>query len=253
MTDIEKTKGPLPLPTLPAHLTQFEHGFYDAAKKQLFLPLSRLSWVNLVTPRKNDDGTEKYGCEFIFPKNPENIKAIQQAVAAAAKKKFGADNKQWPSMKNMYRVKDGDVTIETFKKSLEDKATLAGGVVDPADLEKIPLQLTGMYHFSINSKDKPGLQNIDGSTITEVSDIYAGAFGLGLATAYGYDGTDKEGKPLKGVTFQLQGVVKVADGEKLSMNASEPVNLNEAFNLTKPLIDGTAQVSDDELVAFINV
>lgn len=150
----------------------------------------RLGYVHLWEPFSNIDGAEpKYSVMLLVPKtDKKTIAAIEKAQEAALEngkgKTFGGSiPKAW---KNTFR--DGD---------------------EEGDLEKNP-ELEGHMFMTISSKTKPGVVDGNVQPILDSTEVYSGCYARVSMNAYPFS---KSGN--KGVSFGLNHVMKVADGEFL--------------------------------------
>lgn len=150
----------------------------------------RLSYAHLFEPFSNiPDQEPKYSCVILIPKSDKaTVKKIFAAQAAAAElgksTKFGG--KIPANLASI--IKDGD---------------------EEADLERNP-EYEGHYYMSVSSKTKPGLVDQDVNPILDSTELYSGAYARVSINAFPYTFGTK-----KGVSFGLNHVQKVADGEFL--------------------------------------
>lgn len=159
----------------------------------------RLSYVNLVTPKAQNQGDEpKYSVQLLIPKtDTATIADIRAAINAAADK---AVTEKWGGVRpNM-----------DFASILHDGDGLKPDVGTPYATE-----CKGHYVLSASSKNKPGV--VDQSNINvelAPQDIYSGMYARVTLNFYGY----KNRKI--GVGCGLGNVMKTRDGEPLSGGAS---------------------------------
>jgi hypothetical protein len=146
----------------------------------------RLSYAHLFEPFAQTPGQEpKFSCTILIPKSDEKtVTAIKKAQLAAKKAKFG--DRPPTNLRNT--LHDGD---------------------EEADLERNP-EYAGHYFMAINSKTRPGVVDKDVNPIIDSTQVYSGCYALVQMNAYGYDNSGG-----KGITFGLNHVMKVADGEYL--------------------------------------
>lgn len=168
----------------------------DLALKKCITHAFRVSFPAIFTPKAFQDQAEKYSCVMLFDKNTDLSKAptdkagkpigisIKQAAFNAATEKWG-DKTKWP--KNLrLPFRDGDEREDTpgYKNTIFVTAT---------------------------SKTQPGLVNQRREAILSEQEFYAGCYARAELIAFAYD---KSGN--KGVSFSLQNVQKLRDGDKFS-------------------------------------
>lgn len=156
----------------------------------------RLSYAHLFEPYAQDETqTAKYSTMILVPKtDKKTIKAIEEAQQNAlqngkATKFNGSIPKSW---KNTFR--DADEEYET-----EDK--------DAADYRP---EMKGMMFMTVSSNTRPGIVDRAVQPILDATEVYSGCYArLSLnAAAFNTQGN-------KGVTFFVNHVQKLADGEAL--------------------------------------
>lgn len=162
----------------------------DIEKKKCLTPEFRVSFPHVFEKHSGFKEQEpKYSIVMLFPKNYD-LKELKRAAFNAAIEKWGPKEK-WPKNLRM-PFRDGD-----------EKQDLQG--------------YEGCYFISASSKQKPqvvGNKKIDGQFphITKEDDtFYAGCYARATLIAFAYD---KLGN--KGVSFSLQNVQKLKDGEPFS-------------------------------------
>lgn len=164
-------------------------------------PVVRLSFPQLFTPRsyKDDPDAKKiYRCDLIF--TPEQVKekyegkktqtvSLLAAKNNAAFDMWGPDKKKWPRF-NHPAIKKGDTNTNS-------EGEIRNGY-------------EGMYFVSPKTGEKypPKIVGRDGREITE-KDLYGGCWVRAQIVASAY-----ETGANKGVTFYLNQVMKVKDGER---------------------------------------
>lgn len=150
----------------------------------------RLSYVHLFEAYANDDTQDaKFSCTILIPKGDTvTLGKIKTAIAAAAEagkeKHFGG------------------------KVPNDVKTTLHDG--DDEDvLEKNP-EYAGHMYMSITSKTKPGIVDQQLNQILDSTEVYSGCYAVVSMNAFSYSA-----KGNKGVSFGLNHVMKVGDGDFL--------------------------------------
>lgn len=162
--------------------------------RKCLTPEFRVSFPNLFKAvgfkKEKDPAKFKYSVTMLFPKNVD-LSALKKAVFTAASEVHGTDKSKWPKNFEL-PFKDGD-----------DKAEIDG--------------YEGMIVVRASSKQRPGVIDRDKSVITEEDQsIYAGCYARATLVALCYGkGTEIDyGK--SGVSFMLQNVQKLRDGEAFS-------------------------------------
>jgi hypothetical protein len=178
-------------------------------------PKFRVMYPNVFRPRENtkEDGTKvmEYSLHIVFPKGTD-LSAITKAITDAAIEKWGADKSKWPKnlrnpvRKNEEREKDGKL---------------------PDGYEE------GGHFMNVRSKQKPGLVDANRQAIIDETAFYAGCWARAQINPYTY-----EAKGNKGVSFGLQNVQKMADGEPLSGR----MRAEDAF---EPVADAQGSTTED--------
>lgn len=154
-------------------------------KKPLRTPTARLSYPNLFRPRAVEEGKEKmYSCALIFDEDAQ--KTPEFAVLKAAAKQAAKD--KW-----------GDKIPSTLRSPFRDGA----------DKDQDGYG-SGKVFINISSKQKPGVVDGRKDPIEDENEVYAGCYVKASVRAYAYDT-----KGNKGVSFGLQNIQKVKDGEPL--------------------------------------
>lgn len=150
----------------------------------------RLSYVHLFEPYSQDnDSEEKYSCVILIPKSDKStLSKIDKAIKAAAE--AGKNSKY-----------DG-----TIPKNLV--TTLHDGD-EEGDLDKNP-EYEGHMFMSLSSKTRPGIVDADVNPILDSTEVYSGCYARVSMNAFPYNYKGK-----KGVSFGLNHVQKLADGDYL--------------------------------------
>ncbi len=163
----------------------------EANPKKVVTGRVRLSYCHLMEPRKvNLKDDPKYSTAIIIPKSDKaTLRAIKAAQEIAREE---GKSSKWGGRipKNLaYTLKDGD----------NEEVT---------DLERNP-EYEGCYYMNVSSgTTRPGIVGRDLEPITDSEEIYSGIYARVSMTAFPYDFQGN-----KGVSFGLNHVQKVADGE----------------------------------------
>jgi hypothetical protein len=150
----------------------------------------RLSYAHLFEPFSNNDGQPaKYSTTLLIPKTDKatiaKLEAAQQAALENGKTKTfgGSIPKNWVNT-----IHDGD---------------------EEADLKKNP-EYEGHMYMAVSSKTKPGVVDQNVQPILDSTEVYSGCYARVSINCYPFN---KSGN--KGVSFGLNHVQKLADGEFL--------------------------------------
>jgi len=158
--------------------------------EKVMTPRFKVSFPNVFRPGKAmQEGAEpKYGVAMLFATGAD-LSTLKQAAQEACVEKWGADKTKWPkNLRNPFRD--------------QGEKEFAG--YEP-----------GAIFVSATSKQKPGLVDASNQDILNESDFYAGCYARATVNAFCYD---KAGN--RGVSFGLNNVQKLADGEPLGGRAS---------------------------------
>lgn len=156
---------------------------------RVITPVGRISFPNLFMPRANKAGKLKYECAILFEEGTD-LSELKRAALAVAQEKYG------------------EKAAEMIRKG-----TLRWPLRSGESSEHYPDDVT---FLNVRSERKPGVVSVfpgpDGKPlpVTNPDDIYPGAFVRLSVTAFTYD---MDGN--RGVTFGLNNVQKVKDGERL--------------------------------------
>ena len=150
----------------------------------------RLSYVHLFEAYSSFEGQEpKFSTVILVPKtDTKTVNAIKAAQKLALENgktsKFGGSiPKNW---KNTFR--DGD---------------------EEGDLEKNP-EYAGHYFMTVSNRTRPGIVDNNVQPILDQTEVYSGSYARVSITAFPFSASGS-----KGVSFGLNHVQKLADGESL--------------------------------------
>lgn len=146
----------------------------------------RLSYAHLFEPHAIDGNEPKYSVSVIIPKSDkETLQAIKEAVAEAKEQGKGKWGGKVPAnIKTPLR--DGDIDREG------DEA------------------YAGCYFLNANSKNKPGIVDVNVQPILDSTEVYSGCYARLTLNFYAYNANGN-----KGIAAGLGNVQKLADGEPL--------------------------------------
>ena len=151
-------------------------------------PECRFSYPNVFRARQvNNVGEPKYSISLLFPKGAD-LSKLKQAAEAAAREKWGKD----------------------LPKNLRSPFLKAETLRDNASKPQLELE-DGMVVIRASSKQRPGLVDASMQDIIDESQFYAGCYGRASLRAFCYE---QQGN--RGVSFGLQNVQKLRDGEPLA-------------------------------------
>lgn len=160
----------------------------DIEKKKCITPRFRVSFPAIDKPKAFEGQEAKYSLVMCFDKD-EDISVLKRAWKNAGIEKWGADQTKWPKFKHK-TFRDGDKkepTMEGYENVIyctaSAKETNPPGVVD---------------------KQSRPMLNI-------ARDFYAGCYARAEVIAFAYDRAGN-----KGISFSLQNLQKLDDGERLS-------------------------------------
>jgi hypothetical protein len=168
------------------------------AKTKVVTGKVRLSYAHLFEAFSNNpDQPAKFSCAILIPKTDKaTIAALRAAQQAAleqgrAKQFGGSIPKNWSDT-----IHDGD---------------------EDADLDRNP-EYAGHLYMSVSSKTRPGIVDQDVQPILDSTEVYSGCYARVSINAFPYS---VQGN--KGVSFGLNHVQKIADGDFLGgrSNASD--------------------------------
>ena len=149
-------------------------------------PKFRVSFPNVFRPQINkmNPGAEpKYTLTMLFEKDAD-LSALKKAAGDAVIEKWGADKTKWPkNLRNPFRDQ-GDKEFEGYEP--------------------------GAIFITATSKQRPGLVDQKLQDIIEEKDFYPGCYARATVRAFTYDNNGN-----RGVSFGLQNIQKLADGEPL--------------------------------------
>lgn len=146
----------------------------------------RLSYAHLFEAHAIEGNEPKYSVSVIIPKSDtETLKAIKAAVDEA---------------KEQGKAKFGGKIPATLKTPLRD-----GDVERPDEGA-----YANCYFLNANSKNKPGIVDINVQPILDATEVYSGCYARLTLNFYPYSASGN-----KGIAAGLGNVQKLADGEPL--------------------------------------
>ena len=154
----------------------------------------RFSYANVLAPKANNDGKEKYSIQVLVPKKDTQAKqlidaAVEAAVQAGIPSKFSG--KRPPASKLKLPLRDGD---DEFPD-------------DPV--------YEGMWFFNASTSvdHRPGVRVLENNVMSEAidgDDFYSGCWGAVVVNFFAYNTSGNTG-----VAAGLNNVIKTRDDERL--------------------------------------
>ena len=176
--------------------------------KKILTPKFRVAFPNVFKPKLNQQNEPKYGLVMLFDKDTDMSKLKELADEAAREK--------WP--------KGVPTDLRSPFRDGNEKADKYEGFRDTIAV-------------TTNSSYKPGVVNQKVEEIINQEGFYAGCYARASVTAYAYE---KLGN--KGVSFSLENLQKLEDGEHMSGKTGPkddfgPVTVGEEKEVSKGLFD----------------
>jgi (2Fe-2S) ferredoxin len=156
----------------------------------------RLSYARLFKPKKNDQDKDVWSTVILIPKGDRATMAKLKKAAAKALElgiEKGKLRKGMSLDKAWTTLKDGD------------------------DMDEPVEAYEGHWYMNVNSYRAPGVVDRHKERLDDERDVYSGCYARVSLTAYPFDA-----KSNKGVTFGLENVQKLRDGEPLGGAPSDP-------------------------------
>lgn len=179
-------------------------------------PKFRVSFPNVFKARKNDlNGKDEFSVTAVFPKGTD-LSVLKKAANDAIVEKLGADKSKWP---------------KGLRNPIRDQAEREKEGKLPEGYE------AGAFFINLKATQRPGVVDQNVQDILEERDFYAGCWAIANVRAYYYDQ-----KGNKGVSFGLQNIQKVGDGDPLGGR----VRPTDAF---KPVEGASAPESAEDVFA----
>lgn len=153
----------------------------------------RLSWTKqLFEARKDDGGSDKYGCAILFPLGVDLTalaQAVQQTAAVTFPANMGPQGFNWAGLKT------------PFHDQAEKMSQYSG-------------YMGGAIFFNTSSKFKPVIVDARMNPIVEESRVYPGVWALAAVNPYGFN------NKTKGVGLGLQSLMIIADDDNVGKGAA---------------------------------
>jgi len=173
------------------------------SKTRVITPKFRVSFPQIFEPAAITEGADlKYSISMIFDKDTD-IKELKAACKQAIIDKWGENKNKWPS----------DLKTPFRKGSEKD--------LDGYDDDSIFARAA--------SNQRPGVLNEYKEPMADASELYAGCYARASVSAYAYDTAGN-----RGVTFGLNNILKVADGDRLDSHVSAEDDFADIEVAAKP-------------------
>lgn len=158
--------------------------------ENVITPQFRVSYAKVFRPEKNSlNDKMEYSLVAIFPPSAD-LAPLNKAIREAAVEKFGADQTKWPkNLRNPVRKNE-----EREKEGKLPDGYEAGG-----------------HFITLKSEQRPGLVDQNRQPIIDETAFYSGCYARAQVRPFGY-----LQKGNAGVSFGLQNLQKMADGDPLS-------------------------------------
>ncbi len=153
---------------------------------EVLTPPFLASFVHVFEPaamKGQPDDKKKYSVQAVFPKGT-NLKALEELAERALVEAFGANKKKWPAgLMRPFRDGNTKPKYDNYKDTI---------------------------FVNLSSKYKPGIVDKNRQDIIDPEELYSGCKARAKVNAYTFDFMGKAG-----VSFGLQSIQKLADGERL--------------------------------------
>lgn len=213
--------------------------------KILKTPEAVLSYPSLFTPRAMNEGDPpKYEATFVFAPGTD-LTEIKKAINEVGMEKWGD---KFPEMVRKGKVRLPIRTEWEEKGYPEDSVFFAAR--RHAEKDGRPLPPPGVVSVYPDEHDptKPAL-------ITDPSKVYAGCIVKGLVSVFAYT------KPNPGITFGLEGIQKIRDGDRLDgrvnpqsvfeVDESAFANLDAALAADEPEGDDVTPDEAEDILSLL--
>lgn len=153
----------------------------DIQKKKCITPVFRASFPNIFTAKSYKDQKAKFSITQLYPKSTD-LSPLKQAAHWACVETWGEDKSKWPKkLRSPFRDGDEKEDLDGYK---------------------------GMIFVNASSLKAPGVVDAQLQPFLNEADFYAGCYARAELIAFTYNESGNVG-----VSFSLQNVQKVKDGE----------------------------------------
>lgn len=174
-------------------------------------PKFRVGYERILKGEKTDNGDLKYPITLVFPAGAD-LSALKKAAEDVAKEEWGGKAKgvKMPFLKHTQTGQDGERYCDKMENLYEDD--------DDA------------FFIRAVSYSKPGLVDPMLNDIFEQEDFYSGCYARATVVAKTWENSGK-----KGVTFYVNNVQKMADGDRIGGVRTKAQNDFEAVESVEDL------------------
>lgn len=171
--------------------------------ENILTPEFRASFVFVFTPQKamKAGKPDKYSLTMLFPLGAD-LSSLKKAAAEAVQADFGSRLADTTPVNP--KLPDGLTKGQAFKARLKSPFRDQGE-------KSYEGYVPGAISVAVTSKDRPGIVDQDLNDIIEPSQFYSGAYARATVRVFTYE---VEGNV--GVSFGLQNIQKLRDGESLA-------------------------------------
>jgi len=179
----------------------------------LITPTFRVSYANVFVARAVNAGdTEKFSITMLFEKKGTDLAGMVAAAKAAKLAKWGAN----PPSRLRSPFRDGD---------------------DPEEEDRGEAYKGKIFVYA-SSTSKPGVLDEGKNPINSPEAFYSGCYAIASVNAFAY-----EAKGNKGISFGLNNLMKMADGERLDGHTSAEEDF-KSYDSFKPESDDLGMDDD---------
>ena len=171
---------------------------------KIVLSTHRVSYVHLDKPQAFDDGGEaKYSVTFLIPKKHPDVERVKGLINDIYKaNKESVFNKVSLTSPNFHNpLRDGDEYLDEHPDNLECR---------------------GCYFVKAASKSQPAVYGSDKQEILDLDEVYSGCYCRGVIVGWPFN------NKAKGISFFLNSVMFIKDGERLGGFESDPDDYDES-------------------------
>lgn len=198
----------------------------EGSGQKVITPKARAVYAFVFKPRpsQKEGGEPKYSVTLVFPKTTD-LSKLKAAAQAAAQNKWG----------DRYKKMKLD---SPFHNGNEERVN-DDGEVDPV--------FKNSTFLTARSTQQPGIVDENADAIMDQSEFYSGCYCRASLYAFAYDNSGK-----KGVSFLLNNIQKLADGEKLTNRLSAEEEFGAADEDSgsrkskKPATKGKSRSTEDD-------
>lgn len=169
--------------------------------KKIVTPAGMVSFPAIFEPNRFDETAKpKYSVTLAFKKAYVDLAPLREAIKSAVVEKWGQDRSKWPV--NLRKI--------NFDTYLSPTGRDGWPLRDGDEQGRPEYEGTVTVKFSSTRKPLVYGRGLNILTDQEAEEIYPGCFCRVQAAAYAYDVSGS-----KGITFALDAVQKIADGERI--------------------------------------